>query len=266
MMISVSTRRRLFSALPILLLAMASASGQGGRSEDNVLFPHPIPIPRMLIGPDAGWGYWMNMGRFGVTDRNLPCATFTDGNGHGPTVGARAIVHLTHSLFVSPRLRYELRPGNFATPLAGEPIRNQANEVVTMEQEAEAKGGFGVVSFDAMAGLHPFGGGLYVTGGGSAGLILSASFDYTERILAPVGVVYDDTRKTTHTPGPDREFENAASFSLALRGGIGYLHRMGRFTLNPEFFYSRSLTPLLNDPDSMDQQGFVAVIGLLWEL
>jgi len=250
-------------------IAMASsphAHGQGGRPADNVLFPHPLPIPRMMVGVDGGWGYWINSGRFGVTDATLPCVQFTDGNGNGPAVGARLLYYLNHTFFLSPRIRYELRAGNFITPLAGEPVRDQGNNVVMLEQEAEARGRFGVASFDCMVGYHPFDAQLYLAGGGSGGVVVSATYDYTERIISPAGFVYADTRATTHTPAPNRTFENATTVAFSVRGGIGYLHTIGRFTLNPEIFYSRSLTPLLEEPDAMDQQGIVALIGLLWEL
>lgn len=247
-----------------LLTGVPDAFGQGGRPEDNVLFPHPLQIPSILVGPDIGWGYWIDRGEFGVADRNLPCASFAEGRGYSLNAGARAFIHLSRSFFVSPRFRYEPRPADFTTPLAGEPIRNQTNEVVTLQQEAVAKGSFTVGCFDGMIGLDLFRTRLYMVGGGSVGRILSSGYDYTENILGPSGIVYDDTKTRSHTPAPDREFTTVNSLNASLRGGFGYIHEFGRFAINPEILYSRSLIPFLADPDAMDQQGFVVIIGVLW--
>lgn len=258
------------SAVAILLalfpIVFSSAFGQGGRTEDNVLFPHPLPIPKALVGPDAGWGYWIDQGRFGVSDRNLPCVNFTEGKGHSPNIGVRAFIYLTHSFFVSPRFRYEPRPADFTEQLAGEPIRNQANEVVLLEQEGTATASFNYVCFDGMIGLNLFRSGFYLAGGGSVGTLLSSGYDYSERILSPPGIVYEDTKSTRHTIGPTRDFQAANKLNISLRGGAGYIQRIGRLAINPEVFYSRSLTQLISDPDAMDQQGVVVAVGLLWSI
>jgi hypothetical protein len=251
-------------ALLLGLLALvavgADLRAQGGRDDDNVLYPQPEPPP-ILAGVEAGYGSWKNKGFFSVNDGKFSCTTFDNGDGKGPTFGAKAMIYVNRWLFFSPRVRMEARSGKFLSPLAGEPARNAANEVVTIEQEAQVDATMSTVSFDGTVGVEFF--GLYVFGGGSAGMLLDGSYNYTERMKGG-GFTYADTRTSEHQLVTGRRFDHYQKSVFDLRAGAGYLFRIGRFALNPEFFYSSPLTSALGQPDEMRQTGMVGTFGLLY--
>ena len=244
-------------------LAAPPLQAQGGRSLDNVLYPQPDPLP-VLVGPEFGRGFWQNKASFSVSDRDVPCVNFTDGNGAGFTAGAKAFLYATRAIFFSPRVRYEARSGSFTTALAGEPARDAANNIVTLDQEGRVDATIAAVSFDVTLGVEFFRSGIYIFGGGSASLLLGGYYDYSESLKGPAGIFYDDTHRADHRVVSGHSFESYQSTAFDLRGGLGYIHRIGRFAVNPEVFYSLPLTNALGAPDTLQQTGVVATIGFLY--
>ncbi len=249
--------------LLVVCISPSSLQAQGGRPLDNVLYPQPDPLP-VLVGPEFGRGFWKNKASFSVSDRDVPCVNFTDGDGAGFTAGAKAFLYANRWLFFSPRVRYEARSGSFTTGLAGEPARDAANNVITLDQEGTVDATIAAFSFDVTLGVEFFHSGIYLFGGGSASLLLGGYYDYSESLKGPAGFFYDDTHRADHRVVSGHSFESYQSTAFDLRGGLGYIYRMGRFAINPEVFYSLPLTNALGAPDTLQQTGIVTTIGFLY--
>lgn len=252
----------------ILLLAVASVPelyGQG-RSSDALL--HDPMIRYQYVGLGVGYGYWASDARFGVTENGLPCANFTDGEGGGLLLQAKAILYPIRStwFFVSPRLQYENRASTFITPLPGEPVRIDGGERIILEQEAQVDGAFSTLTLDLMLGLEIANSGFYIAAGGSAGLLLDGTYDYTERLLTE-GFTFTGSGETEQQLLSAREFESYGTVVADLRGSLGYMYRVSdAVALNIEGTYSYPLLSAFNEPDELKQQGVMGVVGVLFNV
>ncbi len=246
----------------LLLLAVGDMPAQGGRRTDILLYSRPrLPV---YFGLEAGYGMWTNKASFGVSDRNIPCALFTDGDGAGPAGGVKGIIYFTRWVIFSPRLRYEERSGSFLTPIPGEPARNAANEIVMLEEEAQVDATMATLSLDLMVGIDIARTGIYIVGGPSGSLLSNGFYDYTERLLGPEGFTLGTTGETEQLLVRGESFPTYNQFAFDLRGGLGYLFRLGRWGFNPEFFYSYPLTSSLASPDEMTQTGMLGTFSILY--
>jgi hypothetical protein len=258
--------RRLASVAAVaLLVAAGSARAQGGRATDNVLYPQPDPVP-LLIGPEVGYGWWDNKGGFTVSDGNMACTALRDGKGKGITAGAKAFIYLNSWFFISPRLRYEARSGSFKTSLQGEPVRNAADSVVTLNEEGIVDATFAAATLDGTIGVEFFQTGIYLFGGGSASLLLDGYYDYSTHVLSPGEFTYNDTRSGQHTLVSGRSFTGYKSTAFDLRAGLGYIFRVDRLAFNPEVFYSSPLTSALEAPDELKQTGIIATFSIMYNI
>jgi hypothetical protein len=260
-----SRRTLLMAAILLAMIApMATLHAQWGRSGDNILYPqNNLPF---FIGPEVGWGLWSHKADFGVGDSQLPCTIFSDGKGSGLTAGLRAMLYLSDWLVLTPRVRYESRPGTFTKTLPDQPIRDESNDPAMLSQEAESQVESSSLTLDLMVGVDIGSTGFYVMGGLGSGLMMQGTFDYTERITAPADMVYDDTGTNEHLLVQEQKFQNYESPAFALRGGAGYLLKLGQWGLNPEVFYSLPLTSALGAPDELKQSGIVVSMGILLNL
>jgi hypothetical protein len=266
MLLSFDTRRTLLMAVVALAMIapMTPLYAQWGRSGDNILYPQSnLPF---FIGPEVGWGAWTHKADFGVGDSQLPCTIFSDGKGAGLTAGVRAMMYLSDWLVLTPRVRYESRPGTFTTALPDDPILDDANDPATLSQEAESEVQSAALTLDLMLGVDIGSTGFYVIGGLGSSLMMQGTFDYTERIIAPADMVYDDTGTNEHVLVQEQKFQNYESLAFALRGGAGYLLELGQWAINPEIFYSLPLTSALGAPDELKQSGIVVSMGILMNL
>jgi hypothetical protein len=232
-----------------------------GDMDDPFLNPQ-LALP-MYVGLDLGYTFWDNDASFIVSDQTLPCATFTNGDGKGPIVGAKGFLYLNTWLMFSPRFHYEGRRSTFITPLAIEPTRDISNNVVMIEQEAQADVEMSSLTLDLRMGIEFAESGFYVAVGGAANLLLNGTYDYTERLLSPAGIVYEQNLSTEQLLADGWALENYQSFSIEARGGVGYLFAFGKFALNPEVYYSFPITSALSDPDRMKQSGLAGSVGFL---
>ena len=242
--------------------ATLQAQGRGG---DALL--HEAIVRYQYVGGGIGYGYWKSDANFGVSDHSLPCATFTDGEGHGIIVEAKSILYpLQNTWFlVSPRLRYESRSSAFITPLPGEPVKGENNERVILQQEAQVDGDFGTLALELMVGAEIAGTGLYVTAGGAGGLLLDGFYNYTERLLSPEGFVYAGTGTNEQQLLGGSKFETYNKFVFDVRGSLGYMYRISdQFAFNIETVYSYPLTSAFDAPDLLKQQGVFGTLGLLY--
>jgi hypothetical protein len=266
MLLSFVSRRTLLMAVAALAMIapMAPLHAQWGRSSDNILYPQST-LP-FFIGPEVGWGLWTHKADFGVGDIQLPCTIFNDGTGSGLTAGARAMMYLSDLVVLTPRVRYESRPGTFTTALPDEPIRDESNDPATLSQEAESEVQSASLTLDLMLGVDIGSTGFYVMGGVGSSLMMQGTFDYTERITAPADMVYDATGTSEQVLVQEQKFQNYESLAFALRGGAGYLLKFGQWAINPEIFYSLPLTSALGAPDELKQSGIVVSMGILMNL
>lgn len=244
-----------------LILALPGYA-QGGRRTDALLYSRPV-LPTYL-GIEGGYARWKNQADFSVSDRNIPCATFTDGEGEGPVGGVKGIIYFTRWFILSPRIRYEARSGTFVSPLPGEPARNASNEIVTLDEEAQVDVTMATFSIDLMAGIDIARTGIYLAAGPSIGFLANGFYDYTERLNGPSGFSFPGTGLNEQQLVGGRSFDTYNSFVFDLRGAAGYLLRIGRWGLNPEVFYSYPLTSALTSPDLMKQTGVVGTFGILY--
>lgn len=244
------------------MLASASPAAAQGDLDDIFLSPQ-LALPQ-LIGIDGGYTQWSYDGEFYVSDRTLPCATFTTGDGGGPDVGVRALFYINTWLFASPRVRLESRNGRFVAPLAGEPARDASNNQTTLEQEAQADVALSSLTLDLRIGAEFAETGLYVAAGAAAGMLIGGTYDYSERLLAPSGFVYARTRSTEQQLASDRALDNKEAFVVEARGGVGYILFLGTIALNPEVYYSLPLTSALASPERLTASGFGGSIGILF--
>ncbi|MBX7216194.1 MAG: outer membrane beta-barrel protein [Candidatus Kapabacteria bacterium] len=246
-----------------LVLAVA-AQAQGGRRTDILLYQRPI-LP-LFVGIEGGYGQWTNEASFTVTDSKLPCALFTNGEGAGPVGGVKGMLYFNRWFFFSPRIRYETRSGTFLTPLPDEPVRDEANAIVQLSQEAQVDATMATFTFDPLVGIEIARTGLYLCGGPSASLLLDGSYDYTERIKSPSRFTYVATGTTEQGLVDGASFQQYQQFAFDLRGGAGFILRIGKFGLNPEVFYSFPLTSALASPDKLKQTGIVGTFSILYNL
>lgn len=239
-------------------------SAQG--SADDALLHEKI-MRYQYVGLAVGYGYWKSDADFGITDNSLPCARFSDGDGHGPVVEIKGIFYPLQSTWflVSPRLRYETRSGSFITALPGEPVRGENNERVILQQEAQVDASMATLTLEGLIGLEFAETGLYMGVGGSAGLLLDGLYDYTERILSPEGFVYAENGETEKQLLGGREFETYKSITFDLRGALGYMYRASdTWAFNIEAVYAHPITSSFKDPDMLKQQGFFGTLGILY--
>lgn len=253
----------LLLATSLWLALPAPAEAQGGRRSDRVLYPYSNPM-RIYIGAEAGYGWWSNSGDFLISDGDRTCVVMDAGDGAGRTLGAKAMIYLNSWLFVSPRVRQEIRSGKATTPLPGEPVRDRENNVVTLQQEGQADIRVSALALDAMIGAEFY--GAYLFAGGSMSLLNDGTYDYSERLTGPPGFTYSDTRTNQHTLIRNHPFDRYESSTFDLRGGVGYLFQIGPLAINPEVFYSLPLTSALRAPDELKQDGIVATIGIMYNL
>lgn len=257
--------RTAISILLPLLLAPLVLAGQG-RGSDALLH---APVYRyQYVGGGIGYGYWKSDASFGVTENGLPCALFSDGEGDGLIVEAKGIFYPLQNtwLLVSPRLRWESRASTFITPLPGEPVRIDDGSRIILEQEAQVDADLGTLTLDLMVGVEIAETGFYIAAGGSGGLLLGGTYDYTERLLTE-GFVFSGTGETEQQLLEARAFENYGSIVADLRGSLGYLWRIDdRFALNIDAGYSYPLISAFDDPDMLKQQGILGTLSLLYNI
>jgi len=249
------------AAVAALLLTLPGYA-QGGRRTDVLLYSRPV-LP-LYLGVEGGYARWKNQADFGVSDRDIPCATFTDGEGEGPVGGVKGFIYYTRWFFLSPRVRYEERSGTFISPLPGEPARNADNEIVTLDEEAQVDATMATLSIDLMVGLEIARTGLYVAAGPSLGVLANGFYDYTERLKGPSGFSFPLTGRTEQQLVGGRSFDTYNQFVFDLRGVAGYLLRIGKWGINPEVFYSHPLSSALASPDLLKQTGVVGTLGILY--
>ena len=247
-----------------LLLASPLLKAQG--RESDALLHEPV-VRYQYIGGGAGYGYWKSEASFGVTDNSLPCAFFSDGEGDGLIIEAKAILYPLQSTWFlfSPRLRYESRSSTFITPLPGEPIKGENNERVILQQEAQVDGDFGTLTLELMVGMEIAETGFYLSAGGAGGLLLDGFYNYTERLLSPQGFVYPATGTNEQQLLGGRKFDNFGTLVFDLRGSMGYMYRLNdNIAFNIEGVYSYPLTSAFNAPDLLKQQGIFGTLGVLY--
>lgn len=244
-----------------MMAAMATANGQGGRESDLVLYPRSEPLP-LLLGPEVGYGWWDNAGTFTVTDGDRTCVAFGTSEGKGLTVGVKGVAYLTRWLFISPRVRREVRTSIATTPLPEESIRDAGNDVVQLQQEGRADVRITSTALDLTIGLEMF--DLYVFGGGGLSLLGDGTFDYSERLLGPPGVIYNDSHTSTHTLIRNRKLEGYARSTFEVRAGGGYMLHLGPVVVNPEVFYSLPQESIVSLPSELKQTGLVATLSLMY--
>jgi hypothetical protein len=246
----------------LALLSALPASAQGGRGDDNVLYPQPV-LP-IYIGPEIGFAWWDVDASFVVNDGSLACAAFTDGSGRGPTIGMRSLIYLTRWIALSPRVRYEPRILTFIGELDPEPARDARDSVVMLTREGQADATVSSFTLDLRLAVDLFGSGFYLSGGPAINLMGSGFYDFTERITGPAGFVHGDDGSAESVLASGRSYESQETFSIDLRGGAGLAIAIGRWVLNPEASYTYPLTSSLAPPDTMLQRGFSASFGLLY--
>ena len=249
-------------AMAGLFVAVQSLNAQGGRRSDALLYPQ-TELP-LYAGPEIGYGFWNNNADFWVADQTLPCAHFTDGDGSGLAIGAKAYWYFNDWFMLAPRARFEARSGSFITALADEPARNADQEIVMLQQEAQVDVTMATLTFDLMVGVDISSTGVYAVAGPSVSLLRDGFYDYTERLTGPANFVYSDTRTSEHTLVTERSFEQFESLAFDLRAGAGYFWQLGEFIINPEVFYSLPLTSALGEPGRLEQTGIVGSLGLLY--
>lgn len=262
--IAMSRPRYLLALLPALaaLLLPPSGAAQGGRGDDNILYPQPV-LP-ILIGPEAGYAWWEVDASFAVSDGDLSCAAFTDGSGSGPAIGMRSLIYLTRWIAFSPRVRYEPRILTFVGPLDPEPVRDARDSIVMMTREGEADATVSTFTLDLRMAVDLFASGFYLSGGPAFNLMGSGFYDFTERITGPPGIVHGSNGSNESVVASGRSFESQETYSIDLRGGAGLAISIGRWVINPEASYTYPLTSSLAAPDTMKQRGLSASLGLLY--
>ena len=245
-----------------LLVAIAGAAAQGGRSSDNILYPQP-PLP-IMIGPEIGYAMWDIDASFVVGDAALACAVFGDGEGEGPTFGMRAFVYLTPWITLTPRLRYEPRVATFDAALEGEPARDGRDSVVMLTRAGRVDATLSTYTLDLRLAVDLFESGFYLAAGTGASLVASSFFDYTERITGPQEFVHGGTGTSEEVLVSGQAFDNKQAFVLDARGGAGLLISVGPIVFNPEVSYTYPITSSLAPPDTMKQRGFSGSLGILF--
>ncbi len=250
--------------LAFLLLPLLSQAQ--GRGSDALLHE---PVTRyQWVGAGIGYGYWDSEAQFGISENGLPCSFFTDGEGSGLIVEVKGIFYpLQNTWFmVSPRVHYESRASTFITQLAGEPVRIDDGSRVILDSEAQVDGEFGTMTFDLMVGLEIAETGFYFSGGGSAGLLLGGTFDYTERLLTD-GFTFSANGDTEQQLISAREFDNYGTMVADIRGSLGYIYKLSdQFALNLEGTYSLPLLSAFNEPDLLKQQGIFGTLSVLYNI
>ncbi|MCC7439684.1 MAG: outer membrane beta-barrel protein [Armatimonadetes bacterium] len=255
---------RCAAVLAVACVVVVAAHAQGGRRTDVLLYQRPI-LP-LFIGIEGGYGQWTNEASFTVSDSKLPCALFTNGEGAGPLGGVKGMLYFNRWFFFTPRIRYETRSGEFFTGLPDEPVRDETNAIVQLSQEAQVDATMATFTFDPLVGVEIARTGLYLCGGPSASLLLDGNYDYTERIKSPSRFTYVATGTTEQSLVTGRSFQNYARVAFDIRGGAGFILRVGKFGLNPEIFYSLPLTSALTSPDKLKQTGIVGTFSILYNL
>lgn len=251
-------------SLVVFLFPERDLSAQG-RGSDALL--HDYTERPQWIGGGLGYGFWQNEANFGITDRELPCAFFTDGDGSGLVVEIKSIMYPFQNrwFIVSPRIRYEARSGSFISPLAGEPVKGENNETVILEQEAQVDATLGTLSGDLMVGVEFFETGIYLMGGGSFGLLTGGKYDYTERLLSPAGFVFAGSGTNEQQLLGGSKFDNFGSSVFDVRGALGYVHEIGDWwAVNVEAVYSHPMKSVLEDPELLKQQGIMGTVSILY--
>lgn len=246
-----------------VVLTSALAHAQGGRSDDNVLYPQPaLPV---YIGPEIGYAVYDIDASFTVGEDGRECAAFSDANGTGPTIGMRAFVYATPWILLTSRLRYEPRHASFTTPLEPEPVRDANDSIVMLTREGRVDATISTFTLDLRVGVDLFESGFYLAGGVAGSLVGSSFYDYTERITGPAGFVHSDSRSNEKTLLTAEPFSNSRSFIAEARGGAGLLVSLGPIVLNPEVSYTYPLNSLFAPPDTMTYRGFSGSVGLLFK-
>lgn len=260
-----SVRLLLAVLLPLVAGSAADVFAQGSW-RDPLL--HEFTPRRQWVGGEGGYGFWKSEAQFGVTDRELPCSWFTDGEGDGPAFGVRAFIYPFPNndwVFGTARVRHESRKSTFITRLEDEPIQGELSDSVVLQHEAQVDAHMAAINLELMVGLDFFGTGLYIAGGISGGLLLDGTYDYTERILAPQELVYSATGTNEQQLRTGPKFEGYSAFTVDARGGAGYILRIGdRFGVGIEGLYSYPLTSLLKAPEEIKQQGVIGTLSILY--
>lgn len=257
--------RIVLATLVLVLVCIGDARAQGGAKNDNVLYPHPEPIP-LYVGPEAGIGNWTHKGGFTVPDGPFSCAAFNDGSGRGITLGLKSFIYLNRWFFISPRLRREPRPAQFTTDLEGEPVRLPNDSIAILPERGTVDASFGAVTLDVTVGVEFFKTGLYLFGGAGGSYLMDGVYDYSEEIVAPSPFVYSDLGRTSHTLVSGRSFPTYQKTSFDLRGGAGFILRIGRLAFNPEVFLTRPMTAVMASPDEIRQQGIIGTFSIMYNL
>lgn len=252
---------RAVAVLGILAVPAVQAWAQGGDTDDLILHPRIPPLP-LMVGAEAGFGWWENQGMFTASDGDRTCVQFGTSKGDGATFGVKGMIYVTRWLFFSPRVRFENRISTVSTSLPGESVRDGSNNVVELKQEGYADIRITSTALDAMAGVEFF--GVYAFGGLSMSLLGEGTFDYTERLLSPDGFTYSDSRTREHTLIRNRKLEGYEKSVLDVRAGGGYLFRLGSIIVNPEAFYSIPTKSALLAPAEMKQSGVVATLSVMY--
>jgi hypothetical protein len=233
------------------------------RPEDRIL--RPGRAMKILFGPFAGIDYNIHRGRFVTTQNQLLCCEFEEGDGIGLAAGLKAFIPLSDAFYLSPRILYENRGGDFTATLQHYPIRGLNNTIEYVELENKLAVSLHTLTLDALVALKVTSFGLYVAAGPSVGFTLSNNFRKTETIVSPPGVYYVTNGERSQEVF-NGSYDIVSTAGFALRGGVGLLYPVSNsITVNPEVLFGYSLTKVSSEHD-WKAHCLQATIGVLFAL
>ena len=184
---------------------------------------------------------------------NVPscCPEFTDGTGMGFSAGFLFEYPLSDRFFLSGRLGYFDRSGEFEYDET-----SNRTVVYDYQNDTDVQGTFrhtlettlGMIAFEPGINYRIWQ-GLFAHAGAQVGFInLTNDHTHSEQIIEPaVGVFETGTDTRLQSEG---EIDDLSSISLGVYGGLSYeipLDKNSEFILAPEIFYTYGLTDVVQD-------------------
>ncbi|MAT39759.1 MAG: hypothetical protein CL946_09170 [Ectothiorhodospiraceae bacterium] len=239
------TMTAVFAFSVVLFSLNASADGPG-HPQDKILRPG---VHMLLVGPYGGLNINMHSGYFAVYEGDILCCEFDEGDGIGPVFGVKGFVPIAGEFYLTPRIAYESRDGEFDAMPIVLPIRGIDNQIEMATFENTLDASLSALAIDVLGAyvLVPSV-GLYVAAGPSLSLLMSPEYTKTETITAPPNVDYQSGTNTQVLFEGDLELTESIVFDL--RFGLGAMIQVsdGIF-VNPEVLYSLGLTNISTEND-----------------
>jgi outer membrane protein OmpA-like peptidoglycan-associated protein len=234
----------------LILLLFAMSNSLISQEETNQV-ANQVTDSIIVINPKIGVFVNYGFNIFTAEFAKLPgiyscCKNYEKGDGYGINFGALYDYPIDKDLWLNFRLGFNQLDGRLSSQDNTNVIVNGMSQPGVFEHILDTK--IGILDFSAIASYRLID-NLFISGGAKAGIILSKTYNYIEKIKIPADVgTFEDTGLMTRNPS-DGDIQNINAFQLFLHFGLSYelpLTKNNFLYLVPEINYSYGILDMVS--------------------